>query len=93
MAESPHRRVTVLCMAKTLTIRLGSADRTALELAAHEQGKGLSTLVRELAETEAERVRREAIKADGERVMAHLEAHPEAQRELNEIGTPLSDPQ
>lgn len=81
-----------MCMVRTLTIRLASADRTALEFAAHEQGKGLSTLVRELAETEAERIRREAIRADGERVMAHLESHPEAQRELDEIGTPLSDP-
>ncbi|HVA58996.1 MAG TPA: DUF1778 domain-containing protein [Mycobacteriales bacterium] len=78
-------------MAATLTIRLDAEDRAALEEAARSQGKGLSTFVRDLAEAEARRVRREAIRAHGERVMAHLAEHPAAESELDELGTPLSD--
>lgn len=78
-------------MAETLTIRLDAADREALEAAARQQGKGLSTFVRELAEAEARRVRRAAIRADGERVVAYLAQHPEAGEELDELGTPPTD--
>lgn len=78
-------------MAETLTIRLDSEDRAALEAAARARGKGLSAYVRELAEAEARHLRRTAIRADGERVMAHLAEHPEAQHELDEFGTPLTD--
>ncbi len=78
-------------MAETLTIRLGSDDRATLEAAARGQGKGLSTFVREIAEAEARRIRREAIRAEGERVVGHLARHLEARRELDEIGTPLGD--
>jgi uncharacterized protein (DUF1778 family) len=80
-----------MCMAKTLTIRLGDEDRAALEAAARRQGKGLSAFVREIAEAEARRVRRVAIRADGDRVVAHLAEHPEARSELNELGTPQTD--
>ncbi len=78
-------------MAETLTIRLDAEDRAALEAAAREQGKGLSAFVREIAEAEARRVRREAIRADGARVVAHLAKHPAARGELDELGTPLTD--
>ncbi len=78
-------------MSETLTIRLDADDRRALETAARGQGKGLSTFVREIAEAEARRVRREAIRADGDRVMAHLAENPQARSELDEIGTPLTD--
>ncbi len=78
-------------MAETLTIRLDQDDREVLETAAHRQGKGLSTFVREIAHAEARRVRRETIRADGDRVMAHLAEHADALRELDEIGTPLTD--
>lgn len=86
-----HTCDTLTCMAETLTIRLDADDRAALEAAARGQGKGLSAFVRELAETEARRVRREAIRAEGERVVAQLAAHPGARAELDEIGTPLTD--
>ena len=82
---------TLTCMAGTLTIRLDAEDRAALEAAARGQGKGLSAFVREIAEAEARRVRREAIRADGDRVVAHLAEHPEARSELNELGTPQTD--
>lgn len=78
-------------MAETLTIRLDAADRAALEEVARGQGKGLSAFVRELAEAEARRVRRAAIRADGDRVVAHLASRPEARAEIDEIGTPLTD--
>lgn len=79
------------CMAETLTIRLDADDRAVLEAAARKQGKGLSAFVRELAEAQARQVRREMIRADGDRVVAHLAEHPEARRELDELGTPLTD--
>jgi hypothetical protein len=78
-------------MAKTLTIRLDADDRAELEAAAREQGKGLSAFVRDIAEAEARRMRREAIRADGDRVVAHLAQHPEARSELDELGTPLTE--
>lgn len=84
-------RVTLACMAETLTIRLDADDRAALEAAAQRQGKGLSAFVREVAEAKARQLRREAIRADGERVVAHLAEHPEARGELDEFGTPLTD--
>lgn len=81
----------MVCMAETLTIRLDAEDRATLHAAARRQGKGLSAYVREIAEAEARRVRREAIRADGDRVVAHLAEHPLARRELDELGTPLTD--
>ncbi len=78
-------------MAKTLTIRLDAGDRAALEAAARGQGKGLSAFVREIAEAAARRVRREAIRADGDRVVTHLAQHAEAREELDELGTPPTD--
>ncbi|OMH27732.1 CopG family transcriptional regulator [Tersicoccus phoenicis] len=78
-------------MGETLTIRLNADDRAALEAAARGQGKGLSAFVREIAEAEARRVRRAAIRADGDRVVAHLAEHPDARNELDALGTPLTD--
>ena len=78
-------------MAGTLSVRLAPEDRSVLEDAARKQGKGLSTFVRDLAEAEARRVRREAIREEGQHVVAHLARHPEARAELEEIGTPLGE--
>lgn len=78
-------------VAETLTIRLNADDRAVLEAAARRQGKGLSAFIREMAEAAARQVRRETILADGDRVMAHLAKHPEAQSELDELGTPQAD--
>jgi uncharacterized protein (DUF1778 family) len=78
-------------MAETLTIRLDADDRAVLEAAARGQGKGLSAFVRGIAEAEARRVRRAAIRADGDRVVAHLTDHPEARSELDELGTSPTD--
>lgn len=78
-------------MAQTLTIRLDPDDRAVLEAEAREHGKGLSAFVREIAEQEAERARRAKIRADGDRVLAHLADSAKARRELRELGTPQAD--
>lgn len=78
-------------MTVRLTIRLDPDDRDLLETVAREQGKSLSALVRELVEAEARRVRRESIRAEGERLLAHLAEHPEARSELEKLDAPSSD--
>ena len=79
-------------MSKTLTIRLDPEDRAVLEAIASKRGQGLSAFVRSLAEDEAHRLRREAIRAEGEEVIAHLARSGDARAELEEIGTPISEP-
>jgi uncharacterized protein (DUF1778 family) len=86
-----HSCIMIACMAATLTIRLNTDDRAVLAAAARRQGKGLSAFVREIAEAAARQVRRETIRADGDRVIAHLAEHPEARSEVDELGTPLAD--
>jgi uncharacterized protein (DUF1778 family) len=78
-------------MAETLTIRLDDRDREVLEAAAREQGTGLSSFVRELAQTEARRLRRAAIHAESKRVVEYLASHPEAQVEVDSYGTPIAE--
>ena len=78
-------------MAETLTIRRGAEDRVALEELARKQGKEISSLIRGLAAAEARRSRRDAIRSDGESVVAYLAGHAESAAELDELGTPLTD--
>ena len=78
-------------MAATLTIRLEERDRVVLEAAARRNGTGLSAFIRDLAEAEARRLRREAIRADGDRVVSYLEQHPQAKDEFETYGTPIGD--
>jgi len=78
-------------MAATLTIRLGEQDRIILEKAARKHGTGLSAFIRDLAEAEARRLTREAIRAEGERVVSYLEQNPQAQDELETYGTPIGE--
>jgi uncharacterized protein (DUF1778 family) len=77
-------------MSETVTIRLNVSDRKTLESAAREQGKGLSAFVHQIVETEARRMQRVAIRADGEQVVAYLAEHPQARDELDQYGTPRS---
>ena len=79
-------------MAGTLTIRLEERDRAILDAAAKEQGTGLSGFIRQLAHAEAKRLRDEAIRREGERVVRYIAEHPEAQAELELYGTPQTDP-
>lgn len=77
--------------AETLTIRLEERDREVLEAAAREQGTGLSSFVRELAQAEARRLRRAAIHAESKRVVEYLASHPEAQTEIDTYGAPIGE--
>jgi uncharacterized protein (DUF1778 family) len=78
-------------MADTLTIRLEQLDRDVLERAARERGLGLSGFVRSLAEAEAERLRREMIRTDGDRVVSYLLENPQARAELDAYGLPQTE--
>lgn len=78
-------------MAKTVTIRLEERDRAVLEAAARRNGTGLSSFIRDLADAEARRLTREAIRADGERVVSYLKQHPSSQAELETYGTPIGN--
>lgn len=76
---------------ETLTIRLRADDRAVLEAVARRHGQGLSAFVREIAETAARQMRRETIRTEGDRVIAHLAERPDARSELDELGTPQAD--
>lgn len=78
-------------VAETLTIRLEQFDRDVLELAARKRGLGLSGFIRALAEAEASRLRREAIRADGDRVVSYLLENAEASAELGAYGVPQAE--
>jgi len=52
---------------------------------------GCSRSFGEVGEAEAERLRREAIRAESDRVVGHAAEHAQARDELDEIGTPLGD--
>ena len=78
-------------MADTLTIRLDERDRAILEAAARERGTGLSTFVRNLAQSEAQRLRKEAIRADGARVVAYIASNAAAREEIEMYGTPIDE--
>lgn len=78
-------------MAATLTIRLDERDREILEAAARERGIGLSAFVRQFAQAEARRLRREAIRADGRRIVAYVESHADARAELDAYGDPIGE--
>lgn len=79
------------CMSDTITVRLRAEDRRVLEDEARERGQGVSTLVRDLAEAEVRRLRREAILAEGRRVVSYVERTASARGELRELGTPQTD--
>jgi len=60
----------------TLTIRLSDADRATLEAQAASRGEGISTLVRDLAEAEARRLRRAATRQQVIEFAALTDADP-----------------
>lgn len=78
-------------MNHTLSIRLDERDRATLEAEARRHGTGLSGFLRDLAEAEARRLRRDAVRAEGEAVMSYLRDHSAAREELASYGTPISD--
>jgi hypothetical protein len=65
--------------------------QATLEGAARERGVGLSTYLRELAEIEAKRVRRERIRAQSRAVGAYVASSPEGRAFYEDWGTPSAE--
>lgn len=84
-------------MAQTLSIRLNEADRAILESAAKTAGTGVGTYVRQVAEAEARRLRRQAIRAESDRIAAQITpaaldlVATSAPEDWPEYGAPLPD--
>ena len=75
-------------MAHPVSVRLGDEVQSTLERVAKERGIGLSTYLRELAEREAVRVRRERIRAQSRAVAAYVQASRDARDFHDDWGTP-----
>jgi predicted DNA-binding protein len=78
-------------VSSSLSIRLSDEARETLESAAREHGAGISTLVRDLAEAEARRIRTERTRAEGEKFMVAVRADSELAGELGALGNPQVD--
>jgi uncharacterized protein (DUF1778 family) len=78
-------------MGHPLSIRLDDDTQTTLEDAAKSRGIGLATYVRELAASEARRLRRERIRAQSRAVGAFVASSPEGQSFYGDWGTPNTD--
>lgn len=76
-------------MGHPVSIRLDNDVRATLEGAARERGVGLSTYLRELAEIEAKRVRRERIRAQSREVGDYAASSPEGQAFYEDWGMPI----
>ena len=80
-------------MTKTLSIRLTPKDRETLETAAKRRGlRGVSTLVRDLAEREAQSLRMEEVRSQFQPFMDAQRSDPKLRAELNDLGTPQGSP-
>ena len=78
-------------MGHPVSVRLENDVQATLESAAKERGVGLSTYLRELAEAEAKRVRRERIRAQSRAVGAYVATSREGQAFYEEWGTPAAE--
>ena len=78
-------------MGYPVSVRLDNDVQATLEDAARERGVGLSTYLRELAEIEAKRVRRERIRAQSRAVGAYVASSPEGQAFYEDWGTPSAE--
>ena len=77
-----------------LTIRLSDRDRATLDAAADARGQGASTLVRELAEAEARRLRKSRAREQIRQLAEWAETDPELQAEIDDLGNgPLDWPE
>jgi hypothetical protein len=71
-----------------LSVRLDEEVRAILGAEAEMRGIGLSTYLRQLAEAEAVRLRRERIRAASEAVAHHIASSAEAREFSEDWGTP-----
>jgi uncharacterized protein (DUF1778 family) len=77
--------------ARAVTIRIDERDREVLEAAARAEGLSLTAYLRMLAADRADSLRRAKIRAQGEKVVAYLQRHPAASKELELLSSPLGD--
>ncbi len=78
-------------MGHPVSVRLDNDVQATLEDAARERGVDLSTYLRELAEIEAKRVRRERIRAQTRAVGAYVASSPEGRAFYEGWGTPSAE--
>ncbi len=78
-------------MGHPISVRLDNDVQATLEDAAKERGVGLSTYLRELAEIEARRVRRERIRAQSRAVGAYVASSPEGRAFYEDWATPSAE--
>jgi predicted transcriptional regulator len=77
-------------MSMPISIRLDDDIRVTLEAEAKARSVGLSAYLRELATSEAKRVRRERIRQQSQAVGEYLTSSPEAKAFYEDWGTPQS---
>lgn len=75
-------------MGHPVSVRLDDEVQATLEAVARERGVGLSTYLRELAASEARRLRRERIRAQSKTVGDYVASSPEARAFYEDWGTP-----
>lgn len=75
-------------MGHPVSVRLDDGIQAMLEEAAKARGIGLSTYLRELATQEANRMRRERIRAQSRAVGEYVATSPEGRSFYTEWGTP-----
>jgi predicted transcriptional regulator len=78
-------------MSLPISVRLDDAVHAELERAAQEEGKPLSSLVRDALTGLAQAMRRARIRKASEAVAAHATADPKTQAFLADWGTPTTD--
>lgn len=78
-------------MSHPVSVRLDDEVQTMLEAVARERGVGLSTYLRELATSEAKRLRRERIRAQSKAVGDYVASSPEARAFYEDWGTPSAE--
>jgi len=70
------------------SIRLTPETQAILVREAKHRGVGLSTFIRQLSEAEADRLRRDGIRAESARVAAAISDSASARAEIDLLGTP-----
>lgn len=78
-------------MRSPISVRLDDDTRKVLEAAARERGIGLSTYLREIAEREARKIRKERMRAESRTVAEYAAASPEARAFYADWGTPAAE--
>lgn len=78
-------------MSHPVSVRLDDEVQATLEAVARERGVGLSTYLRELAASEARRLRRERIRAQSKAVGDYVASSPEARAFYEDWGTPSAE--